>query len=162
MKKTLIISSIVLSTIIVACSKTKVDNPFVSKSYSVTGSVTAPTGTATGSVVLTVNDDGSVMPQSFGAGLSSAVTWNGLATGVDSIVLNGTDSIATAGGVKNNVSIVLYSIKPSGAVTGTLNTSNYALPLSQKSTMLKGTWKFLLYSKGSALLTANLNQITTN
>lgn len=155
MKKVFIFFPILFIILVVSsCSKTKVDQPFSSKYYTITGTVTDSLGTGAASVSLNIADDGSVMPQLYGAGLSSAITWSGLsATKVDSVTVKGLDQNGT------NISL-LYVITNNNGQSGTLNLQNYSLPIAQKATMIQGTWRFILYAKSNVLV-ANLNQVTT-
>jgi hypothetical protein len=139
---------------IISCSKTKVDQPFSSKYYTITGTVTDSLGTGSASVTLNIADDGSVMPQQYGAGLNSDISWSGLsATKVDSITVKGLDQNGA------NISL-LYNITNNNGQSGTLKLTNNTLPIAQKATMIQGTWRFIIYAKSNVLL-ANLNQVTT-
>jgi hypothetical protein len=157
MKKTIIILSAIIGIGASSCSKTTVDQPFPSKYYTVTGTVSATTGTGTGSVTLNINDDNFAFPQAYGAALNATVSWSGLsatAGTVDSIAIKGLDQSGA------NVSILLGS-KILNSATGTLNVTNFMLPVAQKTVLLKGTWQFFIYGKGNNVLTATLNQITS-
>lgn len=156
MKKTIIFFSLLATIVAISSCNKDIDQPFTSHYYSITGTTSDSLGTGTASVTLNIADDGSVVPQTYGAGMSSIIAWSGLsAAKVDSIVVKGID--------QNGTAISLLYVTSTSTINngqaGAINAINYFLPAAQKSTMITGSWRFLIYAKANVVL-ANLNQVT--